>query len=209
MKKFMSVLLVVLIISGLSCTAFADVPKEVEAFPKIYAHGMLVGRGDGDFALDALVTRAEMAQFAVNAMNLKNVPGNFYYTDLEGHWALGSANLAHNMGAIPWDEKELQPESAVTYGEAAEILVTILGYAPKAEAIGEQGFMMTATSLGITNGISFVAQDFATRKDIATMLENAMDVPLMQQVGFGAYEEFQIMDGKNGVPLMTLEKNFQ
>lgn len=209
MKRTVGAILVIAMVLTFGCTAFAEVPHEVSAFPKIYEHGMLIGRGDGDFALNELVTRAEMAQFAVNALNLKNVEGSLYYSDMDGHWAKSAANLSHDFGATPWNEKEFQPENAVTYMEAIKVFVTVLGYAPKAEAQGPYGFVMTATSLGITEGLNFQPDAYATRADVATMLENAMNVPIMQQTGFGAYEEFQIMDGKNGMPLVTLENNFQ
>ncbi len=208
MKKVLAGLLSILMVGSMCCTAFAQTPHEVAVYPEIYAHGMLIGRGDGDFALDALVTRAEMAQFSVNAMNLKGIPGSVYYTDMAGHWAEGAANLAHDMGATPWNDTEFQPENAVTYAEAVQIIVTLLGYAPQAEAEGSHGYLMTGMRIGVTEGVQFVAEDFATRGDVATMLENAMMVPIMQQVGFGAYEEFQIMDGKNGIPLVTLKNNF-
>ena len=209
MKRTVCAILVIAMILTVGCTAFAEVPHEVSAFPKIYTHGMLIGRGDGDFALNELVTRAEMAQFAVNAMNLKNEEGSFFYSDMDGHWAKGAANLSHDFGATPWNEKEFQPENAVTYMEVIKIIVTVLGYAPKAEAQGPYGYVMTATSLGITDGPEFQPDAYATRLAVATMLENAMNVPVMQQTGFGAHEEFQVMDGKNGVPLVTLENNFK
>lgn len=39
----------------------------------------------------------------------------------------------------------------------------------------------------------------ALRREIALMIVNSLDVPLMKQSGFGTNVEYITMDGKNGV----------
>ena len=57
--------------------------------------------------------------------------------------------------------------------------------------------------LGVFAGLYLEGPDDVSRKTVAAMLVNSLDVPLMKQSGFGANTEYIVMDGKNGVELET------
>ena len=97
------------------------------------------------------------------------------------------------------------PDKDITYYEAVKTLVTVLGYEPLALQRGgyPQGYLKVANELGII--IYPNADNYAvTKSDITDMVFKAIDTPLMKQSGFGADNQYIIMDGKNGVELQTL-----
>ncbi len=61
----------------------------------------------------------------------------------------------------------------------------------------------TPALLGITEGLALVGGDRATRSDVASMVFNALDTPLMVQIGFGVNQEFAIADGKSNTGYRT------
>ena len=99
----------------------------------------------------------------------------------------------------------------VTNEQMVKMLITALGYAPMTEMMGGYpfGYMKLAAQKGILNGVdSIIGTMPATRGDIAVMIHNAIDTPIMVQTGFGAEVNYEIMDGENGVALETPRNKF-
>lgn len=190
----------------------AEVPEYMADLAK---YNIMVGDPDGNLRLDETVTRAEMAKMIVTAMCLGEglVKTDTVFEDVtEAYWASGYINAAYQMGIINGkSETVFDPEANVTYEEAVKMLVCATGYAEMAIANGGYpfGFMIIAGQRGFLEGLDVVATEDAVRGNIAAMVNNTLDIPLMFQVGFGANIVFQVMDGKNGNPLITLRTDLE
>ncbi len=209
MKK---ILIVIMVFAMMTNVYAAELPEYMADLAK---YKIMEGDPDGNLRLDETVTRAEMAKIVIASMGLGEsiAKTNTVFEDVtEAYWASGYINAAYQMGIVNGkSETAFDPEANVTYEEAVKMLVCAVGYSQKAESMGGYpfGYMQTAALCGILEGLDVIAVNAAIRGDIAALVNNAIDVPLMYQVGFGAVTEFQIMDGKNGNPLITLRTDLE
>ena len=176
------------------------------------------GDEDGNLNLEDDVTRAEMAQFIINAKNLKKaeytVPADEeLFTDLPAdHWAYKTIYLAKSLGVINGNgDGTFEPEGKVTYEQAIKMIVNLMGYSSMAEELGgyPNGHIAVATVIGLTKNVEFVQTESAIRKDIAIMLDTALDIPVMEQVGFGSEPEYKILSGSDNTDRVTLASEFE
>ena len=207
MKKYLCLLLVLSMCIGVFASdTFADLKK----------YGIMQGDPDGAMRLEEEVTRAEMAKMIIAALGLSgaaSVPCDTKFEDVtSAYWASGYIHAAQAQGIIHGKtETVFAPEDHVTNEEAVKMIVCALGYGEVANSRGGYpfGYMTQADKLGILKGLDLVGTKEALRGDIATMLTNALDIPLMMQVGFGASVTWQIMNGESGVPLHTWRTNLK
>ncbi len=209
MKK----LLVVVMVFAMMFNVFAaELPEYMADLTK---YGIIEGDPDGDLRLEDTITRAEMVKIVMASMCLAEslVKTDTVFEDVtEAYWASGYINAAYEMGIINGkSETVFDPEANVTYEEAVKMLVCATGYAEMAKANGGYpfGFMIIAGQRGFLEGLDVVATEDAVRGDIAAMVNNTLDIPLMFQVGFGAHTVYQVMDGKNGNRLITLRTDLE
>ena len=66
--------------------------------------------------------------------------------------------------------------------------------------------MIKATEIGITRNVTCVAAEYAKRRDVAIMLKNTIDIPLVVTAGFDAETgaKYEILDGTDGKEKRTL-----
>ncbi len=205
LKKVLA--LVVAFSMMLSVVAFAgykDVPADAEyagALDLLSALEIIKGDDLGNFNPDATITRAEMAAIVCRAKGLESAAngakGATIFTDVAAdHWASGYINLANQNNIINgYGDGRFGPEDTVTYEQVIKMLVCALGFEPMAAAKGgwATGYLVVANTYKITEG---AAAD-ATRKNVATLVYNALSTPMMDQTSFGADAEYQILDGRN------------
>lgn len=94
------------------------------------------------------------------------------------------------------------PESHVTYAEAVKMLVCCLGYEERAAAVGgwPSGYISIAAEIGVTKNISFQADAATTRGDLAQLIYNALNTPILYAITFDKRTD------ANGVE--TLEREY-
>ena len=206
LKKVLA--LVVAFSMMLSVVAFAgykDVPADAEyagALDLLSSLEIIKGDDLGNFNPDATITRAEMAAIVCRALGLESAAngakGATIFTDVAAdHWASGYINLANQNNIINgYGDGKFGPEDTVTYEQVIKMLVCALGFEPMAAAKGgwATGYLVVANTYKITEG---AAAD-ATRKNVATLVYNALSTPMMDQTTFGADAEYEILNGKNG-----------
>lgn len=220
------------------CTAFADEAAENEeitenetvsqtaepkdyndiaSFLNLFRYKIMQGDETGNLNFQEPVTRAEMAQIILNAKNIMaaeaNADSDDMFTDVgKDHWAYNTVYTARDLGIINGNgDGTFSPDDNVTYEQAVKMITATLGYEPLAEAKGgyPEGYMAAAEQIGLTKSISFNPTDNALRKDIAILIDTALDIPLMVQTSSGSDEEYTIMDGKDGKELVTLKNGFE
>ncbi len=209
MKKFL-ILMIMLVIS-INVFAKTDVPVEIT--DTLTAYGIMEGDPDGNLRLDDTITRAEMTKVIAALLGFEGFePTETQFKDVgEEYWASGYIAFAQASGIVNgMGDGTFAPEADVTNEQVVKMLVCALGYEPMAKSFGGYPFayMQLAGTRGFLKNINFVGTAAATRGDVAVMLNNALDVPLMRQNGFGAEISYVIMDGKNGVALETPRTQF-
>ena len=221
MKKLLSLVLVgIMMLSSISVFAAeannniigGGTPTATETkASELISLGILKGDPDGNMRLDDVITRAE-ATALITRMNANNndILNDYLYrptfNDIENHWAAKEITFAHENALVEGtSERTFEPDKNVSVQEFAKMLITLLGYKEMAEQQGgfPHGYMMTGSRLGLFAGLYLEGPDDVSRKTVAAMLVNSLDVPLMKQSGFGANTEYIVMDGKNGVELET------
>jgi len=199
MKKLITLLLALCILF-----TFTGTYAEEASLDELKSYGIFEGDENG-MRLEDDITKAEFAKVLCCSMGIemnysladdpfKDVP----YT----HWACGYIRHAVAVALLDFSEDYyFYPESQITHEEAIKSILTAIGYNEYAKAVGH---IQTAQKLGLTKNYNKSLSEYAKRQDIAQLIHNALDIPIMQQSGFGDRVEFVIMDGKNDVPLITL-----
>jgi len=153
------------------------------------------------------INRAEAAKIIVTMLGLgdcEKAETNFIDVPME-YWASGYIQTAKQMGIINGHgDGTFKPEEKLTNEQFVKMLVCALGYEPAVIGGYPVGYFTKATSLGITQNLDLTGTDIAKRSDVAVMIYNALDIPIMYQDGYGDVVSFVIADGKNDVEKKTL-----
>lgn len=219
MKNLKKVLaLVVVFAMMLSTVAFAgsfpDVADDADyasAIETLAAMGFFKGDDNGNFNPDATITRAEYAVIVCRLLGIEgSATGKCDFTDAADHWATGYIKMANQYGIVKgYGDGNFGPDDAVKYEEAVKMLVCALGYEPMATSKGgyPTGYIAVASQIGLLDGVSGAAQGTgAARNIVATMTYNALDIPVMEQTGFGTDISYEIMkknDDRDKSTLLT------
>ena len=217
MKNLKKVLaLVVALTMVLGTVAFAgytDVAEdaaEYTAVSTLSSLDILTGFEDGSFQPDGDITRAQFAAVVCRALGA-SVSGNAVtgFSDVASdHWASGyiayvaGQKIVNGMG-----DGTFAPEANVTFEQAVKMLVVALGFEPMAAQKGgyPTGYMVIANTYEMTKGINVADQTApASRGVVAQLTYNALDIPMMEQTGFGSQTEYTIQDGTNNKAYKTL-----
>lgn len=213
MKKSLAlVLALVMVLSSFSFVSaapdFADVKgtKYEDAVARLEMLDILKGYPDGTFKPENTITRAEFAAVAVRVKGLGAVaeaaaglPSGF--TDVPAsHWAAGYVGVAGSTGIVNGIGGGLfAPSAPVKYEEAVTMLVRALGYEVSAQAKGGYpfGYLIVAQEIKLLDGVKGTMGTPAVRGLVAQMTDNALEIPMMIQVGFGADTKW-VVSGKEG-----------
>lgn len=209
MKKFFisCALAVCVFASNMSAFAADDFSSKIN---ELKGYNIIKGDENGDLHLEDNLTRAETVTIICRLLNLKtdNVVSGF--TDVPNDfWAAGYITAAYDNGLIDGCGNGIfNPNGKVTYSEAVKMILSALGYMPKAKELGgyPDGYIDTAKEIGLTDGNVTAASDILKRKDVMELVYKSLDIPIMQVTSFGIGTEYKIMDGNNGNPLITLRK---
>ena len=215
MRNLKKVLALVIAFSMmLSVVAFAgynDVEADADyagAVELLSALEIFQGDENGNFNPDNTITRAEMAAIIIRAKGLESAAnaskGATMFPDVAAdHWASGYVNLASQNGIITGtDEGLFDPNGTLTYEAPVAMIVRSLGFEPIAQKKGgwTAGYVVVANSYKITEG----AAANATRANLAILMANALETPMMDQTSYGSDEKYEVLDGKNGRDYRTL-----
>ncbi len=181
------------------------------AMGKLHTYGIIEGDPNGDFRPYSTITRAEMAKVLSKMLGLYvNTPEIQTFSDVSSvHWAYSYIECINAEGIIEGNgDDTFSPEANILFKDAVKMIVSAMGYAPKAEQMGDypHGYAMVANQLGVTKDIDHALDVECVRNTVFKMLYNAMDVPFMVQTGFGANAEYQIADGKDGRDHITFRE---
>lgn len=211
MKKIISLILIILQI--LTVGAFADGTQLTETQKNdLYKFGIMTGDENGDLRLSDNITRAEAVKMICAAGNIApelNSEEKFFNDVSKEHWAYKWIYAAKDNGIADGDGNgNFNPEESVTNEEIVKMTVCLLGYKETAEIQGgyPAGYTAAASRIGVTKGLYLTANTPATRGDVAVMIYNALDIPVMVKKSNETDDVYIILDGKNGVSFSSLRK---
>jgi hypothetical protein len=141
-KKFLSILLVLVLVLGLLPAAgaaalstsptFSDMPDNwaTEALESAVANGLLVG-DDGKIMPDSPLTRAQMATIIARAFGATEEGDISEYTDVKStDWFGGSMAKALKMGVMHGYDGRMNPKDNITREQAFAVLARAFKLAP-------------------------------------------------------------------------------
>ncbi len=188
-----------------SYTDVASTDDYAEAIEMLSSLNILTGdkdaNGNAVFRPNDPITRAEVATIVERIQNINNVaPTTTQFNDVpSSHWASGYIAQAAGQGIINgYGDGNFGPEDNVLYEQAVKMVVETLGYAPFVEANGGYyaGHLLAASRYGISDGVKGgTPGQEATRGQVAQLVYNAIDTPIMERSAFGTEEKFEIFDG--------------
>ncbi len=196
MKKIIALTLIFILSLSNSVFANTDIVKD-----DLTKYGIIT-----DYEISG-INRAEAAKILVSMMGINEVQrADTEFTDVPAqYWASGYIHLAQAMGIINGHgDGTFAPEEPLTNEQMVKMLVCVLGYSESVHVPYPTGHYTKATQIGVLEGLDLKGSDIAKRSDVAIMVHNSLDIPMMVQTGFGSVNEYSIMDGKNGTPKRTL-----
>ena len=196
-KKALSFLIALLLLIGLlpgyASATFNDIydPNTALAAAVLEGMGIVNGISENTYAPNKGLTRAEFCTIAVRALGLEDEAQFHSYRALfsdvrPGSWYTGYVNLAHTKGIINgYGNGKFGPEDSVTYGQAATILLRLLGYT--GSDIGNSwpsDYAYFANNLGLQKGLWLNADTPVNRGQAAILVYNTISTEIK---GGGAY----------------------
>lgn len=206
-KRLASGLLAAAMLAGLLVMApataaegsgFTDIsdPVMANAAEVLRLLDVVSGTGSGAFNPGGTLTRAEFCKMTIEVMGRGDQEpaqrGRTLYTDVSSsHWARGYVNLASTitLGGESTEEKggtrlimgigdgTFQPDRPITYGEAAAILMRVLGYGNGDVASGYRwydGYVALAQTSGLAEGLSLAGDSTLTRGQAVLLFYNLL-----------------------------------
>lgn len=210
-KRVLSLVIVFIMTTMLSIPAVSafSLPEDVvgtkyeEAVELLNALEIMVGDDTGEFRLEDPIKRSEVAKIATAIAGLTDVAESTKtqakFPDVAvSNWANGYINVSQAQGFVVGDDTgKFRPDDNITYAEAVTIMMRVLGYDPAAQSSGgfPTGYLVTAGSAGLfKGGISAPTNSTATRGIVAQLAYNALTINLMEKTGYGAYENYEVVD---------------
>ena len=209
MKKICAIILTVLQIFAISVCANAmqltDAQKE-----DLRKLEIMTGDENGDLRLDDNITRAEVAKMICTAGNmaLPQSSENLFNDVSADYWGYKYIYAVKESDIADGDENgNFNPESNITNEETVKMIVCLLGYREMAEQRGgyPAGYTAVASMIGITKDMTLKPETPATRNDVAVMISNALDTPVMvRKTDEDENDVYVVADGKDGNPPVTI-----
>ena len=210
-KRILSLTIVFIMTAMMALTAVsaATLPNDVigtkyeEAVELLNALDIMVGDDTGEFRLEDPIKRSEVAKIATAISGLTEVAESTKtqanFPDVSAsHWANGYINVSQAQGFVIGDDTgKFRPDDNISFAEAVTIMMRALGYDPAAKSNGgfPTGYLVTAGSAGLfKGGVSAPTNSVATRGIVAQLAFNALTINLMEKTGFGAFENYEVVE---------------
>lgn len=186
-KQLFSLLLCLCLLgSGLTvpaCASFTDIrdPDTALAANVLTSMGLVSGVGGGRYSPDTVLTRAQFCVLMIHTLDEKELVNTHSYKTLftdvaPGSWYSGYVNLSYDRGLLAgYGDGTFGPDDPVTYGQAATLLLRILGYtSQEVGKIWPTDYVNYAHALELDKGLSLSANDRLTRAQAAVLLYNTL-----------------------------------
>jgi len=187
-KKLISLLLTVCLLSSSLClstaASFTDIkdPQTALAAGVLQGMGIVGGVGDGLYSPDTVLTRAQFCVFLIHTLGMKDLVDAYTYKTLfsdvkPGNWYTGYVNLAYSQNLLAgYGNGKFGPDDPVTYGQAATLLLRLLGYtSADVGKVWPSDYVNYAHTLELDKGLSLSTNKGVTRAEAAVLLYNTLN----------------------------------
>ncbi len=152
--------------------------------------GILEEYLSGDYDDDTVVTRAEGAalMLRLNGMEPSFATGTVFSDVPVDYWAADSIETAYQCDIVDGcGDGTFHPDDPLTFEQAEKMIECTLGYNPAARVRGgwPEGYMKMASDHGLTSSVTGNVGEAVTRRTLAKMVYNALDVPFLAQTVWG------------------------
>ncbi len=191
-----AVMLVGMMVVGASAATTTNFPdrdkiEHKDAVNTLVSLGVILGKDDGTFDPEGIVTRAEMAKMICVALNGGRDPNlssttSTSYPDTVGNWASGYIEYCTNLGIVAGDNTgNFNPSKTVTGTEAAKMLLVAIGYQAEAEGfVGAKWASMVdlaANDKDLYNDLADLQPSEGLSRDAAAqMVYNAINAQMVE-----------------------------
>jgi len=153
-----------------------DVLRQMEIISDFY---------DYNVALEENVTRADFANIVARIINLETYSGNntYYYDVPQSHYGYNAICALTQAGILKGTASKIfRPDEPIEYAAAYKILLAIMGYDERAEALGgyPMGYLQVAARVGLVD--SAPADDYMTRGEMLTVIFRAVKTEMYEPV---------------------------
>ena len=205
MKKTLVVLLALMMVFAFATTAmaadeqyvpYADIAdQDVDiqtAIERLTILGALTGYdAEGTkFAPAQLITREEFATIGVRIAGLEDQVALYAsmasaFKDVEeGRWSEGYINAANANGImIGRGNGVFDPKANVTMQEVTTVLLRAVGYDDRLPGAWPSDYNTKAVNVGITEYVDYIGPKAATRGEVASLVNEAVDLNMVEYVG--------------------------
>ena len=220
MKKVLSLVLAIAMVLSMTTVAFAgtfeDVTDEAtaKAVDALTALGVVNGYEDGTYKPEASITRAEIAKLLVEALGHGDLAEGSAssFKDAKGKWYEGYAAIAQSIGITNgYPDGTFKGNNPVSYQEAVVMILRALGYTDQTvnsnreDSYNPVSYKSVASRLGVLKNVTFKAGK-ANRGDVAVMLFNSLEIPMVVTGEKGNPVEVELADGSKELLLDKLAK---
>ena len=226
MKKLLSGFLAAVMLASTSVFAFEDIKghKYEKEMADLKEWGYITGYEDNSYCPDRTLTRAEAAQMMRMAMYpLEPLEGLAYeqvFSDVTlSDWVCESVYILSSQRVINGvPDGTFRPEENVTVAQALNMCLKMTGYSEYIEKDTMpwyNGVVSAAAKYGFTEGMTIEPEKDITRGEMAKLIHNTVNIPLVIVTGWNMGEgtsepiaKTEIADGKDDRPFITLITNY-
>ena len=169
-----------------------DTPKSFGEEVKVLQALGIYGEDINGFDASKAVARGEFATIAVRLMGMAEDVGSSKVTlfsdvpeDNEYYHYISKAVGLRLMSG--YDKTRFGINDTIKTEEALKVVVSILGYDVSARQKGgyPDGYITEASSLGLLRGLNTKELEVITWNNLARIINNSLDVPVLKQEGYG------------------------
>lgn len=140
-------------------------------------------------------TRGEFSRILTNMMNIDPeaaiADGGYSFTDVQGSTYAAPVSALKVMGIVNGGgDACFHPENKVRPGEAAKMLVNVLGYGVTVRENSLAGFLQAAANIGLLRGVA-AQGEYLTTAEMIRMLDNALDIEVLTVSHWGGGKRFE------------------
>jgi len=207
----------------------ADDIQHPDAVAALTALGVMEGTGDGTFAPNGPVMRAEAAKLITLMMNGgKDLtdpisPDEPTFTDIQGHWAESYVEYCAGLGILSGDgQGDFYPNEPITTLSLAKLCLTALGYNADAYRLSGPDWAVHTDELArlaapsLYAGLDSISASAPVTRDVAAQLlyntlQNTpkMVVPIQNPADGSVSWQYQDATREDGSPATLLWRRFQ
>jgi hypothetical protein len=178
----------------LSLPSYTDVDgthANADAIYGLTAMNVLSGYTDGSYKPEGTITRAEFAVFVYRMMGYGEKDKAYFaaktsaFADVpEGHWAEAFINACADGGIfVGYPDGSFKPDMNVSKAEVITVVLRCLGYDKNLPGEWPANYVNKAVNMKLLDLEGFVADQFATRAEVAQYCFDAMQYGLVVYIG--------------------------